>query len=39
MFRYMKAAPTTYVLHFRNGKLLKEGPGWRFSIMRRLRRL
>ena len=30
MFRYMKAAPTTYVLHFRNGKLLKEGPGLAF---------
>ena len=30
MFRYMKAAPTTYVLHFRNGKLLREGAGLSF---------
>src|SRR5262245_42343551 len=30
MFRYMKAAPTTYVLHFRNGKLLREGSGLSF---------
>jgi Membrane protease subunits, stomatin/prohibitin homologs len=30
MLRYMKAAPTTYVLHFRNGKLLREGPGLSF---------
>jgi len=30
MFRYMKTAPTTYVLHFRNGKLLREGAGLSF---------
>ena len=23
---YMKAAPTTYVLHFRDGKAVHEGP-------------
>ena len=30
MFRYMKAAPTTYVLHFRDGKVVHEGPGLAF---------
>jgi regulator of protease activity HflC (stomatin/prohibitin superfamily) len=30
MFRYMKAAPTTYVMHFRNGKLVREGAGLSF---------
>jgi regulator of protease activity HflC (stomatin/prohibitin superfamily) len=28
--RYMKAAPTTYVLQFRNGRLRREGPGLSF---------
>src|SRR5215467_14514866 len=30
MFRYMKAAPTTYVLHFRGGKVVHEGAGLSF---------
>jgi regulator of protease activity HflC (stomatin/prohibitin superfamily) len=30
MFRYMKAAPTTYVLHFRDGKVVHEGAGLSF---------
>ena len=30
MFRYMKAAPTTYVLHFRAGKVVHEGAGLAF---------
>jgi regulator of protease activity HflC (stomatin/prohibitin superfamily) len=30
MFRYMKAAPTTYVLHFRDGKVVHEGAGLAF---------
>ena len=28
--RFMKAAPTTYVLHFKNGRLRREGPGLSF---------
>jgi len=28
--RYMKAAPTTYVLQFKNGRLRREGPGLSF---------
>jgi len=28
--RFMKAAPTTYVLHFRNGRVRREGPGLSF---------
>ena len=28
--RYMKAAPTTYVLHYRNGRVCKEGAGLSF---------
>ncbi|HEU5261946.1 MAG TPA: SPFH domain-containing protein [Gemmatimonadales bacterium] len=30
MFGYMKAPPTTYVLHYRRGKLRREGPGLAF---------
>src|SRR5260221_2110616 len=29
-FRYLKVAPTTYVLHFKGGKVLREGPGLSF---------
>jgi hypothetical protein len=28
--RFMKTAPTTYVLHYRNGQLKREGPGLSF---------
>lgn len=28
--RFMKAAPTTYVLHYRNGQVRREGPGLSF---------
>jgi hypothetical protein len=28
--RFMKAAPTTYILHFRNGRVRREGPGLSF---------
>src|SRR5689334_5761692 len=27
---YMKATPTTYVLHYKDGKVMKEGPGLSF---------
>jgi hypothetical protein len=30
MLGYMKAAPTTYVLHYRDGQLRREGPGLAF---------
>lgn len=30
MIRFMKAAPTTYVLHYQNGKVKREGPGLSF---------
>ena len=30
MIGYRKAAPTTYVMHYRNGKVVKEGPGLAF---------
>jgi hypothetical protein len=30
MFAYMKTAPTTYVLHFQNGRVRREGPGLAF---------
>jgi hypothetical protein len=30
MLAYMKAAPTTYVLHYRGGRLRREGPGLAF---------
>lgn len=29
-FRYLKASPTTYVLHYRKGQLVHEGPGLSF---------
>jgi hypothetical protein len=28
--RFMKAAPTTYVMHFQNGRIRREGPGLSF---------
>lgn len=34
MFAYMKTAPTTYVLHFQNGRLRREGPGLAFWYFR-----
>jgi regulator of protease activity HflC (stomatin/prohibitin superfamily) len=30
MIRFMKAPPTTYVIHYQNGKVRKEGPGLSF---------
>jgi regulator of protease activity HflC (stomatin/prohibitin superfamily) len=30
MFAYLKAAPTTYVLHYHRGRLRREGPGLAF---------
>lgn len=30
MVRFMKASPTTYVLHFRSDRLVREGPGLAF---------
>ena len=30
MLAYMKAAPTTYILHYRGGRLRREGPGLAF---------
>jgi hypothetical protein len=30
MLAYMKASPTTYVLHYRHGRLRREGPGLTF---------
>lgn len=30
MLAYMKASPTTYVLHYRDGRLRREGPGLAF---------
>jgi hypothetical protein len=30
MLAYMKAAPTTYILHYRGGRLRQEGPGLAF---------
>ena len=34
MFGYMKTAPTTYLLHFQNGRLRREGPGLAFWYFR-----
>ena len=34
MFAYMKTAPTTYVLHFQNGRIRREGPGLAFWYFR-----
>ena len=30
MFAYIKTPPTTYVLHYRNGRVRREGPGLAF---------
>ena len=34
MLAYMKASPTTYVLHYRDGRLRREGPGLAFWYLR-----
>jgi hypothetical protein len=34
MFAYMKTAPTTYVLHYQNGRVRREGPGLAFWYFR-----
>ncbi|HEU4647739.1 MAG TPA: SPFH domain-containing protein [Gemmatimonadales bacterium] len=34
MLAYMKAAPTTYVLHYQRGRLRREGPGLAFPYFR-----
>jgi hypothetical protein len=34
MFGYMKAAPTTYVLHYQRNRLRREGPGLTFLYFR-----
>jgi len=34
MLAYMKAPPTTYVLHYRGGRLRREGPGLAFWYLR-----
>jgi regulator of protease activity HflC (stomatin/prohibitin superfamily) len=34
MFAYIKAAPTTHILHYLNGKLRREGPGLSFLYFR-----
>jgi SPFH domain / Band 7 family len=34
MLAYMKASPTTYVLHYRGGRLRREGPGLAFWYLR-----
>lgn len=34
LFGYLKAAPTTYVLHYQDGKLRREGPGLSFIYVR-----
>jgi hypothetical protein len=36
LFGYLKAAPTTYVLHYQDGKLRREGPGLSFLYVRPL---
>ena len=33
MLAYMKAAPTTYVLHYQGGRLRREGPGLTFVYL------
>ncbi len=33
MLAYMKAAPTTYVLHYQSGRLRREGPGLSFFYL------
>ena len=32
--RFIKVQPTTYLLQYRGGRAVREGPGWRFSITR-----
>jgi len=34
MLAYLKAAPTTYVLHYQRGRLRREGPGLAFAYFR-----
>src|SRR5436309_5485746 len=34
MFGYLKASPTTHVLHYQNGRLRREGPGLTFLYFR-----
>src|SRR5262245_35015320 len=34
MFGYLKATPTTYILHYSGGKLRREGPGLTFVYFR-----
>src|SRR5689334_10486672 len=34
MFSYLKATPTTYVLHYSAGRLRREGPGLAFLYFR-----
>ena len=34
MLAYLKASPTTYVLHYRGGRLRREGPGLAFWYLR-----
>ena len=34
MLGYLKAAPTTYVLHYHRGRLVREGPGLTFFYFR-----
>ena len=36
--RFMKAPPTTYVLHYKDGRVKREGPGLSFFTTRRRRR-
>ena len=33
MLGYLKAAPTTYVLHYSGGRLRREGPGLAFASL------
>ena len=34
LFGYLKAAPTTYVLHYQRSRLRREGPGLTFLYFR-----
>src|SRR5688572_22735694 len=36
LFGYLKASPTTFVLHYQDGKLRREGPGLAFLYVRPL---
>lgn len=33
--RYLKVAPTTYVMHYKEGRVVKEGPGLSFFLQKR----